>query len=113
MPRHHCQRCGACCRIAGFVRLRQDEIAKIAEHLGLNVNHFIQHYTRLAPQRRALALIDKPSGECFFLEGNDCALQDAKPEQCKSFPEKWNYPGWREICRAASPEKGTKGTQGT
>jgi hypothetical protein len=23
-----------------------------------------------------------------------------KPQQCKDFPNGWNFPGWREVCEA-------------
>lgn len=95
-----CQRCTACCRWPGLVRVGEAEIAAIARHLGLNEHGFIQHYTRLRPQRDGLALIDKPNGECIFLEGRDCAIQAVKPVQCAGFPNTWNFPGWREVCVA-------------
>lgn len=68
--------------------------------MGLDELDFIQNYTRLTPQRNGLALIDRADGSCFFLEGNDCALQPVKPEQCIGFPNRWNFPGWQEICKA-------------
>ena len=95
-----CQRSGACCRRPGFVRIGEREIPRIAAHLGLAEDDFIQRYTRLTPQRNGLALVDKPSGDCFFLDGIDCVLQAVKPEQCTGFPNEWNFPGWREICKA-------------
>ena len=95
---YQCQRCTACCRWPGFVRIKESEIPRLAEFMGLSEHDFIQKYTRLTPQRNGLALIDKPNGECFFLEGNDCVLQAVKPEQCIGFPNTWNFPGWQEIC---------------
>lgn len=95
-----CQRCTACCRWPGFVRVEETELAAIAHYLGMNEAEFIQHYTRLRPDRQGLALIDKPSGACHFLEGNDCSINDVKPEQCRSFPNRWNFPGWRSVCEA-------------
>ena len=97
---YQCQRCGNCCRWPGFVRISDQEISAIAEHLGLEEHDFIQHYTRLRPQRDGLALIDKPGGECVFLDGIDCAIQKVKPAQCRAFPNAWNFPGWREVCEA-------------
>ena len=99
-----CQRSTACCRRPGFVRLAEGEAARIAAHLGLDEDTFIQRYTRLTPQRNGLALIDKPTGECFFLEGCDCVLQAVKPVQCVGFPNTWNFPGWREMCKAVPIE---------
>jgi uncharacterized protein len=101
MPIHyHCQRCTACCRWPGFVKVTDTEIDVIAGHLGMAVDDFIQSHTRLRPQRDGLALLDKPNGECAFLDGNDCAIQPVKPAQCRAFPNAWNFPGWREKCEA-------------
>ena len=101
---YQCQRCTNCCRWPGFVRVDAPEIAAIAAHLGISEDDFIQRYTRLRPQRDGLALIDKGNGECFFLEGRDCRLQAVKPGQCRGFPNAWNFPGWREVCKAVPVE---------
>jgi Fe-S-cluster containining protein len=82
------------------VKVSAGEIARIAAYLGLDEHDFIQRFTRLRAQRDGLALIDKPTGECGFLEGDACAIQAVKPEQCKAFPNRWNFPGWREVCEA-------------
>lgn len=97
---YQCDRCTACCRWPGQVKVDAAEIAQIAAFLGLAEDDFIQRFTRLRAQRDGLALIDKPNGECGFLDGNDCRIQSAKPQQCRDFPNRWNFPGWREICHA-------------
>jgi Fe-S-cluster containining protein len=95
-----CQRCGNCCRWPGFVKISEAEIAAIARFLGMSEHEFIQRFTRLRPQRDGLALIDKPNGECIFLDGIDCTVQPVKPHQCRAFPNAWNFPGWRDVCEA-------------
>jgi Fe-S-cluster containining protein len=95
-----CDRCTACCRLPGQVRLNEPEITRAAEFLGLSEVDFIEKFTRLAGDRRGLALQDKPGGECIFLDGRDCAINAVKPQQCSAFPNLWNFPGFREICRA-------------
>ena len=80
--------------------MSEEEVAEIASFLQLDVYDFIQRHTRLRPERNGLALNDKPNGECFFLEGNDCAINPVKPQQCRDFPNKWNFPGWRQVCEA-------------
>lgn len=97
---YECQRCTACCRWPGFVKVGNAEISTLAEFLGLGEDAFIQDYTRLRPQRDGLALIDKANGECVFLEKGDCVVQAVKPVQCSGFPNTWNFPGWRETCEA-------------
>jgi len=97
---YQCQRCTNCCRWPGFVRVDEAEITAIAQFVGMGEFDFIQKYTRLRPRRDGLSLIEKPGGECIFLDGNNCAIQEVKPQQCRDFPNKWNFPGWRQVCEA-------------
>lgn len=66
----------------------------------MSEHDFIQQFTRLRADRRGLALMDKPNGECVFLDGEGCAVQAVKPQQCRDFPNLWNFPGFEQICRA-------------
>lgn len=97
---HECQRCTACCRWPGQVRLTDAEITRIAGFLQLGEGEFIQRHTRLRPDRRGLALQEQPDGACIFLEENLCTIQTVKPQQCRDFPNLWNYPGAEKNCRA-------------
>jgi Fe-S-cluster containining protein len=97
---HECQRCTACCRWPGQVRLSAGEIARLAAFKGLSEVEFIQRFTRLTDDRRGLALTDQPDGACVFLDGNDCAVQPVKPQQCRDFPNLWSFPGFEQVCRA-------------
>lgn len=101
---HDCQRCTACCRWPGQVRLTEAEIARIAAFLQLEETVLIQGYTRLQQDRRGLALLEKPSGACCFLIGNECSIQPVKPQQCRDFPNLWKYPGAEKYCRAIPRE---------
>lgn len=82
------------------MRLTEAEIARLAGFRGLRERDFIQQFTRLRPDRQGLALMDKPNGECVFLDGGDCAVQPVKPQQCRDFPNLWNFPGFEQTCRA-------------
>ena len=97
---YECQRCTACCRWPGEVRLKEGEIARMAAHRGMSEHDFIQSFTRLTADRRGLSLTEKANGECVFLEGNDCGVQPVKPQQCRDFPNLWNFPGFEKTCRA-------------
>jgi Fe-S-cluster containining protein len=101
-----CQRCTACCRWPGQVRLTDEEIAKLAHFKRMSEHDFIQAFTRLQQDRRGLALQEKPNGECVFLDGNDCSVQAVKPQQCRDFPNLWNFPGFEKVCRAIPVELG-------
>ncbi|MES2474621.1 MAG: YkgJ family cysteine cluster protein [Verrucomicrobiota bacterium] len=98
--RYVCQRCTACCKWPGDVRLETDEIPRIAEFLGMDEAAFIERYTRLRMNRKGLSLIEKENHECSMLEGNACRIHAVKPGQCAGFPNKWNFPGWRQVCEA-------------
>lgn len=76
------------------------EIRQLADFRGVSEHDFIQRYTRLRQDRQGLVLEEKPNGECIFLEGNDCAVQSVKPKQCRDFPNRWNFPGFEQICQA-------------
>ena len=89
-----CQRCGACCRWPGFVRLDAAEVDAIAGFLGLPAPVFRERYTRLTADRRGLSLSEAPGGsDCIFLEpDNRCRIQAVKPRQCRDFPQGWHNP---------------------
>lgn len=103
---YQCQRCTACCRWPGDVRLEDAEIPVIAGFLGMSEQDFIQTYTRLRTNRMGLSLLEKENHECIMLDGDACRIHPVKPGQCAGFPNKWNFPGWREICKAVPVKTG-------
>jgi Fe-S-cluster containining protein len=92
-----CQRCGACCRWPGEVRLDDSEVAKLAAFLGLSEKDFIEQHTRLRKDRRGLALKTREDHSCIFLDGNACLVQPVKPQQCKEFPNRWVNLLWGKV----------------
>jgi len=99
--RYKCVRCGRCCRWPGVVRLRPGEPERIARYLDLPVEEFVDRFTVLGPDRRCLVLIDRDDGACIFLEGdNHCRIYPVRPEQCRGFPNRWNFPGFEQVCQA-------------
>ena len=97
---HECQRCTACCRWPGQVRVTEAEIARLAAFKHLSEYEFIQQFTRLRHDRRGLVLQEKPDGACVFLDGKDCSVQPVKPQRCRDFPNLWNFPGFEKVCHA-------------
>jgi Fe-S-cluster containining protein len=95
-----CQRCTACCKWPGDVRIEDGEIGRIAAFLGLGEAEFIEKHTRLRMNRKGLSLLEKDNHECVMLEGNSCRIHEVKPAQCAGFPNKWTFPGWRQVCEA-------------
>jgi|688.fasta_scaffold128737_3 Fe-S-cluster containining protein len=97
---YQCQRCTNCCKWPGDVRIEDDEIARIAGFLGMCDDDFIARFTRLRGNRRGLSLIERENHECIMLDGGSCRIHPVKPAQCAGFPNKWNFPGWRQVCEA-------------
>jgi Fe-S-cluster containining protein len=76
------------------------EITRLAALKGITEHDFIQQFMRLRPDRRGLVLQEKSDGSCVFLDGNDCSVQSVKPQQCRDFPNLWNFPGFEKVCHA-------------
>lgn len=96
-----CQRCGNCCRIKGIVRLSNDEIEALAKELNCPIPDFIEQYTDLSPDRKCLVLKNRNDDSCIFLtEENLCIVNNAKPNQCKTFPFEWTNPSSPTYCPA-------------
>lgn len=99
-----CQRCTACCRWPGQVKITEAEISRMASHFGMTEEAFIEKHTRLNVSRTGLALQEQPDGACVFLDGEDCRVQPVKPQQCRDFPNLWNFPGFERECQAIPEE---------
>jgi Fe-S-cluster containining protein len=97
---YQCQRCTACCKWPGDVRLEEEEIPRIAAFMELTEQEFLDRYTRLRTNRKGLSLIEKENHECIMLDSNSCRIHPVKPSQCAGFPNKWNFPGWQQVCEA-------------
>lgn len=95
-----CQRCGNCCRWPGFVRIDGPTIARVSAFLGITEQSLVAEYLDLLPSRTGLMLRSRPDHSCIFFDGTGCAIHPVKPQRCREFPNAWNFPGWREQCRA-------------
>jgi uncharacterized protein len=81
-----CTRCGACCTGApGYVWVGPEEIARLAEHLGLSADDFGRKYLRRVGRR--YSLIERPGGDCVFWSRTEgCTVYPARPVQCQTWP---------------------------
>jgi len=93
--RFGCTGCGACCVSHGpytVVAVSREDRGRLAAHLGLGLQAFTRsHCARVGD---GLALRDPPgSGACVFLqrETGRCAVYQARPAQCRT------YPFWPEL----------------
>ena len=80
-----CQRCTACCKWPGDVRLESDEVAPIAEFLGLSESDFLSRFTRLRTNRQGLSLLEKPDHECIISTGMPAASTRSSPGSAPDF----------------------------
>ena len=96
-----CLRCGACCRVPGYVHVTATEVEALAAHLEMTVSEFTVRYTRLTRERAGLSLTEMENGACVFLEHDGtCRVHAAKPAQCRMFPGQWRFRDFKTICSA-------------
>jgi len=91
-----CLGCGRCCEgpAEGHVWATPDEIAAIAEHLGISEADMRPQYVREVGRRYSLTE-QESSKDCIFLRrggdgGRECAIYPVRPRQC------WAWPFWRQ-----------------
>jgi Fe-S-cluster containining protein len=87
--RFSCIRCSECCRIdPGFVFLRKNDTEILVSALKMRYTEFVKRYCRWVPNidgREQLSLREKANYDCVFWE-NGCALYEARPLQCRTYP---------------------------
>ena len=82
--------CGACCTnhdSYAYVYLEHGEPERIAGHLELPLEAFLERYTETDEEHRVLSM-ERP--DCPFLEDARCTVYPVRPVQCRTFPF------WRE-----------------
>ncbi len=82
-----CKRCGTCCTTGDPIRLRQEDIARIAKHLKTPLNKAIKKLTVPDPNKPGV-LDFKHILPCKFYdtEAKGCKLYTARPWSCRIFP---------------------------
>lgn len=99
-PWYVCQRCGHCCQWPGLVLLDDESVSRITAFLEIDEREFLESFADVRPSRAGLMLKSRPDNSCIFLSGAGCRIHPVKPRRCREFPNGWNFPGWREQCRA-------------
>jgi Fe-S-cluster containining protein len=106
-----CHRCGNCCRGEGYVVLTEEDIAGMAEVLGLERADFLGRHAKWNKSLRAHVLLDKQDElkSCIFLnEDNTCVVHASKPQQCRDFPMKWRPENILDFCEGWRAAAGLK-----
>ena len=85
--RFECLQCGSCCTgFSGTVRVSDEEIAKLAQRLGLPETEFRENYTRIVGGG-IISLIEKKNTDCiFFDQKKGCTVYPDRPRQCRTWP---------------------------
>ncbi len=103
--RFACTRCGQCCGGGpGTIRVNEEEIATLAETLGLSDAAFRKRYTRRL-RGGDISLIEKNNHDCIFYDDElGCTVYVHRPRQCRTWPFWDSTAGtpedWEETCRA-------------
>ena len=85
--RFQCSQCGDCCTGApGYVWVNQEEIAALANQIGVALDEFERKYVRRVGIRKSL--VEFPNGDCVFFDGakRKCTVYEARPRQCRTWP---------------------------
>lgn len=101
--RFKCSECGDCCTGApGYVWVNKQEIADLAETVGLSVAAFERKYVRQIGIRKSL--LEYKNGDCVFFDtaSRKCRVYAARPRQCRTWPF-WDSnlrtpETWQETC---------------
>jgi Fe-S-cluster containining protein len=109
--RFACVRCGFCCKGDGLVHCSKPEIERMARQLGFTHLQFVRRFAvRQGNEwilKDKLIFSDNPSAKpekwCVFLDRDSdglygCVANDAKPDQCRTFPADWTNPDSMQTC---------------
>jgi len=96
-----CMRCGNCCRVGhGRVWLDAGDLQAMADLTGMSAAAFRRD--KVVSVGRRLSLRERPDGACILLDGQaECTVYEARPAQCRSFPQ-WPQLQSPEGLRAAA-----------
>ena len=83
--RFECQTgCINCCTQRGHIYLTEEDIVRMAGHLGIEPAVFEQRYVFRTRNRVRLTI--PRTDWCHFLTPTGCTVHEAKPLQCRTFP---------------------------
>ena len=78
-----CTRCDNCCKTMD-IRFDDDDIERIAEHLNMPVDEFVETYLEADDEDSLYKARQKP---CPFLGNDDrCTIYDVRPTVCREYP---------------------------
>lgn len=78
-----CRRCGHCCQGVGGIVLAERDIARLAEHLGLDRGTLLSRYTETVGELPRLRC--GQDGSCVFYK-DGCTVHPGRPDVCRAWP---------------------------
>ena len=81
-----CQCCGNCCRARGnygYVYVTLPERQRLARHLEIPTRQFTNNY---CDKTDGFFHLKDTHRDCTFLQGNQCRVYEARPDQCHTWP---------------------------
>ena len=82
----NCLQCPSlCCKMAGYVEVRRNDIRRLAKHLGLTVREFEEKHV-VEKTRKGEKLIKSEYQTCQFLAADRrCSVYGARPTDCRGY----------------------------
>jgi len=84
--RFSCQRCGQCCYDEGEyteVYVDDEDIARMADHLGIYPSQFRKRYVK---KSEGFTVLRSRKGACIMLSQGRCRAHPNHPRQCRTWP---------------------------
>ncbi len=78
-----CRQCGHCCEGEGGIILASKDQIRLADHLGLTLDAFLERFSR--PSGDKAQLDSRPDGFCIFFD-QGCTVHPARPDICRAWP---------------------------
>jgi uncharacterized protein len=107
--RFECQGSGRCCTSRGahgYVYLTLSDRKRFAKYFGISTAKFTRKYCR---KTDGWFHLRHPENDCEFLKDKRCAVYEARPSQCRTWPfwpENMNAKAWRSDVASFCPGVG-------
>lgn len=100
-----CRACANCCKVAE-TDITERDLERLARYLGITPRRFVAEYTTASAFEENETILRRTESGCIFLDGNDCAIYEARPDTCRNFPHLMRGAGsfesrmWQMVDRA-------------
>jgi Fe-S-cluster containining protein len=110
MKAFECQMCGTCCYGKGGIFVKEDEIERIANFLGVKTAFFVTQYCDEKVGR--FSIKTGPNKYCIFYDKEKrCLIHPVKPSPCTLWPfypanlkDAYNWEMAKDACPGINPD---------